>query len=310
MRPRTCVVGSKGQHGTCVAGLQSECGLDASAIANSIDISLQLAGLAVVGVIGVRLGRGRGQASTLQLDPALNLGPGLATAALITFSYFLFQAISAAWLPFSNGTGPIPPGSSEWNLLNLAECAAKLAATAMIVLSFAVSGTTTAGSKTPAQTSGAWVVLIAFLASLPICYSQAAVGDWIWKFVHAGARAPDHQVLLGFTQNEWGVWGRLMLVFVAVVIAPVTEELYFRGLLLGGFMQLTRMPWLSVALSAVAFGAAHAVQPQVVAPIVTLGLILGYVRLRMNSLTLCILIHALFNARTMGLLWLDPNQIQ
>lgn len=284
--------------------------MDAQTLAAGLDISLQLAGLATVFAFGWRVARGRESMLALSLDPAINLGPGLAAAALITFSCFLFQSLSVAWLPIAGGTAPIPPGSSEWNLLNLSECGARLAATAMIVLFFALSGATAGGSKAPIGWSGVSVVMFAFLASLPICYSQAAVGDWIWKLVHSGARPPDHQVLLGFTQNEWGVWGRAMLAFVAVVIAPVTEELYFRGLLLGAFMQMTRLPWLSVALSAIAFGAAHAVQPQIVAPIVTLGLILGYVRLRMNSLTLCILVHALFNARTMGLLWLDPNQME
>jgi membrane protease YdiL (CAAX protease family) len=101
-----------------------------------------------------------------------------------------------------------------------------------------------------------------------------------------------------------------MLVTVALVVAPIAEEVYFRGLILGGLLQSTRLPWVSIALSAAVFGAVHAAQPQVVAPIVTLGLILGYVRVRMNSLRLCIAIHALFNGRTMALILLDPSQLR
>lgn len=284
--------------------------MDARTIAAGLDITLQLAGLVAVGAIGWRVARDRMSALTLPFDPAINLGPGLAVAALITFSYFLFQSLSLAWLPISRDSGPIVPGSSDWNLLNLADSGAKLAATAMIVIFFATSSGGLGRSTLINRSFGVWVVVVAFLASLPVCYSQAAVGEWIWKFVTSGQPAPDHQVLLSFSQNEWGDWGRVILILVAVVVAPVTEELYFRGLLLGGLLQLTRLPWLSVALSAVAFGAAHASQPQVVAPIVTLGLILGYVRVRWNSIALCMFIHAFFNGRTMALFLLDPSPMR
>ena len=136
------------------------------------------------------------------------------------------------------------------------------------------------------------------------------MGEWIWNLFVSERAAPDHPVVKAFAANDWGLWGRLMLVAIAVLIAPITEELYFRGLLLGGLLQLTKLPWLSIALSAIAFGLAHANQPQVVAPIVTLGLILGYVRVHLNSIQLCIVIHALFNGRTMALILLDPTQLR
>jgi membrane protease YdiL (CAAX protease family) len=43
---------------------------------------------------------------------------------------------------------------------------------------------------------------------------------------------------------------------------------------------------------------------------VTMGVILGYVRVRYRSLPACILIHALFNARTMVLVLLNPEMVR
>jgi membrane protease YdiL (CAAX protease family) len=41
-----------------------------------------------------------------------------------------------------------------------------------------------------------------------------------------------------------------------------------------------------------------------------MGVILGYVRVRYRSLTACILIHALFNGRTMLFAWLNPELVR
>jgi membrane protease YdiL (CAAX protease family) len=50
-------------------------------------------------------------------------------------------------------------------------------------------------------------------------------------------------------------------------------------------------------------------QPQDVLPMVTLGVVLGYIRLRYRSLPACVLVHMLFNARTMIIATLAPELI-
>ncbi len=42
-------------------------------------------------------------------------------------------------------------------------------------------------------------------------------------------------------------------------------------------------------------------------PLVTMGVVLGYVRLRCGTLWPCVVMHALFNARTMAFALLAPE---
>lgn len=89
--------------------------------------------------------------------------------------------------------------------------------------------------------------------------------------------------------------GKAMLVLAAVVLAPVGEELVFRGVLLGGLAQRMR-PGAALVLSSVLFGLFHvsshgaaAVMPAI------LGLIFGWAKLRTGKLTAPMVLHAMNN---------------
>jgi membrane protease YdiL (CAAX protease family) len=85
-----------------------------------------------------------------------------------------------------------------------------------------------------------------------------------------------------------------LLVITAVLIAPVYEELLFRGHLQTLLRYFLRRPWPAILLSSAAFALVHPwwTQP----PIFFLALCLGYAYERTNNLWVPILIHALFNA--------------
>ena len=83
--------------------------------------------------------------------------------------------------------------------------------------------------------------------------------------------------------------------FVTVVlIAPVTEELLFRGVILGAFANRYR-PWTAITVSALLFGLMH-LNPYQFFGAFALGLVLGWLRLRTRSLWPCVIGHAVFNA--------------
>ncbi len=88
----------------------------------------------------------------------------------------------------------------------------------------------------------------------------------------------------------------------AVVLAPIVEELLFRGLLLPAMGRWLRSQWLGIIASAAVFGLIHLPLYQNVASLMLLGLVLGYVYVKSGSLTLVILVHAVFNAKT--IVWL------
>lgn len=97
--------------------------------------------------------------------------------------------------------------------------------------------------------------------------------------------------------------GGIQLLFLGigvVVVAPVVEELVFRGLLLRSLLRRMSPGW-AVAVSAAVFGLVHLADPgaAVVVPgLVALGLLTGVEATRTGSLSRPILLHAGFNLLT------------
>ncbi len=87
----------------------------------------------------------------------------------------------------------------------------------------------------------------------------------------------------------------------AVVIAPLAEECFFRGILQTFLVRFFRHRGRAILLSATLFAAVHASVPHTVPALLLLGVLLGYLYERTGSLTGPILVHALFNLKT--LLW-------
>lgn len=87
-------------------------------------------------------------------------------------------------------------------------------------------------------------------------------------------------------------------VVLAVIIAPLTEELLFRGLILRGLLGRWR-PWAAVVTSALLFALMH-LNPAQMPVAFLLGLVLGWAYVRTRSLGLCMLGHAINNAAAYG----------
>jgi membrane protease YdiL (CAAX protease family) len=91
-----------------------------------------------------------------------------------------------------------------------------------------------------------------------------------------------------------GVPGVIMLVVVAVILAPVTEEMIFRGVLLPAFAHRWGVT-AAVAGSSLVFSVIH-LTPVALPALFLFALLLGTLFVRTRSLWVCIVSHALFNA--------------
>jgi uncharacterized protein len=91
-------------------------------------------------------------------------------------------------------------------------------------------------------------------------------------------------------ESDYGWWGAFMKV---AVIAPVVEELIFRGLILHG-LKKNYHPLTAVIVSALLFSLFHLNPWQIPATFV-LGLILGWIMLRTQNILLAIAGHSLNN---------------
>jgi uncharacterized protein len=84
------------------------------------------------------------------------------------------------------------------------------------------------------------------------------------------------------------------MIFSAVLLAPVLEEVLFRGIMLDGFLK-RYSPTKAIMWSALFFGLIHLIPAQAIGAAV-LGVALGWLYYRTRSLWLCMAVHFVNNA--------------
>ncbi|MFM9962828.1 MAG: ABC transporter permease subunit/CPBP intramembrane protease [Planctomycetaceae bacterium] len=120
----------------------------------------------------------------------------------------------------------------------------------------------------------------------PLSLELMASLHWFFPQLPEGAT----RLLQTMSKGEQPFW----LILVAFAVAPaICEELAFRGFVLTGFSRNGRTR-LAIAMSALTFGAMHMI-PQQVFNATLLGIVLGLIALRSNSLLPGVLFHFLFN---------------
>lgn len=102
--------------------------------------------------------------------------------------------------------------------------------------------------------------------------------DWFWEMFNK------------IFEGDFGFWGAFMKV---AVVAPVVEELIFRGLILQGFRR-NYNALTAVFMSALLFALFHLNPWQFPATFV-LGLLLGWIIIRTNNIILAIIGHSINN---------------
>ena len=90
--------------------------------------------------------------------------------------------------------------------------------------------------------------------------------------------------------TDLGVWGGILRI---VIIAPIVEELIFRGVIMAGFSR-NYNAFFAIFYSAILFALFH-LNPWQFPSAFALGLILGWIRIRTGSVLACIAGHAIHN---------------
>lgn len=140
-----------------------------------------------------------------------------------------------------------------------------------------------------------------YLAFWPICAAIAAVATEMLSVLAPGWKPPEHTVLVFLQEPGQSVLWSVLPLILAGLIAPLFEEIFFRGLLLSWLRKTSGSTWLAIGFTGAAFGIIHAPQWHLVPALTSLGLLLGYLYARTGSLTLVILFHIVFNLRTLVL---------
>lgn len=180
-----------------------------------------------------------------------------------------------------------------------------------------------------AATIQARFVAISYLISMAICLVVLGVYSWLrgWRdllSVRSLGWASPFRLLCGYIfmwmvsislepltallpgdQSSLGSGGWLLL--STVLLAPVFEEVVFRGYIAGG-MRRTYGGVVAWFVSALIFGAVHII-PSVAVSAFFGGLVLSFYYLRYRSLMLVIVLHAMNNATACFLLSFDMQQL-
>lgn len=129
----------------------------------------------------------------------------------------------------------------------------------------------------------------------PTLLTGAALAPALYLMVGGALSLLPEAWLESYNEASAGIdSGTLTGVLAVAVVAPVVEELIFRGLMLNRLSQV--MPgWLAAALSSAAFGVCH-VHPVWFAYAFVLGAFFAFLDLRAQSILPSILGHIAFNA--------------
>lgn len=207
--------------------------------------------------------------------------------------------ISTAWQP--------PAGSAPWHTWQAAsQAVALLVGLVTLVL---VRQMRTSLDWRPLREVALWrdtkLIVAAVLAFCALGGAQLNMTTVLWEW--AGREPATHPVLQAAARGDLKWLDQLPLLIGAVVVAPIVEEIYYRGLVLELFRRATRRAWPAIIASGVLFGLVHMDVPTSVLPLMTFGVLLGYLRVKTRGLGVSILTHAVFNARSMVLVLAAPE---
>lgn len=280
--------GIAGRQGTFFAG----------SILQTIDLLLATAGVVLVIVWGLQRLRRRGAGSLSDAPERANRF-GDDSVLLAVGVYFLAavglgalagvdQAGSASvWGPFLAANGA--------NLVGVGVCAGIVSSQFDGGIGRLLMGIGEARARAVGLSIGAAV------ASIGLCPLVALGVVVAVRLVAPGFEFPPHPTLLTLRSGEASPALVVGLWVGAVVIAPLTEELFFRGIVQTHLSRVLNGRWPAIAVTSLAFGVVHSGQPHAMLPLVLFAGVLGYVYERSGALMFPLLIHSAFNAKAM--LW-------
>lgn len=122
-----------------------------------------------------------------------------------------------------------------------------------------------------------------------------------------GIDDPPQQDVANIAGSAAGLVERIAVLAILVVVAPVTEEILFRGVLLSRLRRSMDPAW-AIGTSAALFAGTHLIDPDaifVVPGLFVIGLVLGYQSLRTGRIGLAIVTHGGVNLLAAIALLLD-----
>lgn len=121
-----------------------------------------------------------------------------------------------------------------------------------------------------------------------------------------GLNFPFQKIINSLVTSNSDLYKTMSLGYIAgaLFLAPILEEILFRGILLKGLLT-SNSPKKAIIISSIFFGLVHG-QPGMITGAILLGLFLGYIYYKTNSIGLTILMH--FATNLFGIIAYYLNQ--
>lgn len=139
--------------------------------------------------------------------------------------------------------------------------------------------------------------LLILAGTMPVLVGSAVIYN---LFLQLFGFQPSLQEVAFIISGETSPWLRAYFIFLAVVLAPVVEEILFRGMLLPALAKRFGAA-AAVVITAMVFAAIHAHVPSLV-PLFVLACALSLAYIGTGSLAASMIMHAAFNGLTVSLL--------
>lgn len=140
---------------------------------------------------------------------------------------------------------------------------------------------------------------VVLIAAWPAVFGLYELSVFVLEHVRPDYKPPTHGVIQLLHDAGAPAAAKAWLIAGAFIAAPFAEEAFFRGILQTFVRKIVRSRWAAILTIGLVFGLIHGAQPQAILPLTLLGCVLGFAYERTGSLVCPMLIHAMFNGRTL-----------
>lgn len=140
--------------------------------------------------------------------------------------------------------------------------------------------------------------VVVALTAISVCQWIGQGTEMVFRRITPDYVFKEHETIEALRRPGQGLAAVWILRISAILVAPIAEEVFFRGLLQTALGSALRSRWAAVLITSVAFAAVHAL-PHHWPALIVLSVMIGVAYERTGALVAPIAIHMIFNANTL-----------
>jgi membrane protease YdiL (CAAX protease family) len=128
-----------------------------------------------------------------------------------------------------------------------------------------------------------------YIASVPAIILVGLLGMKLFS----GLPTPEHDAATALATS--GLWSTVAIVFGAVIVAPIVEEIIFRGLILPALHRFTGKAWIAIVITNLLFASMHSTGIPAWGALAMIGVVCSFAVYQTGSLYPAMVMHGIHN---------------